>query len=605
MLTNGVEFIALTISVIACIISYVFVRTKVAKSQTRTAWSCVYICMIIMCLGMIAQIALAKPLNIKPVYFEYITYIGNAFLPVAVFFAVITFINTRIKFKDKYLLLFIIPVLSLVILWTNNLHHLFYIKYSIYPAQTTYGMFLNVYNTYTIGLLLVSIVYLLRYSIKNSGFFSKQAIMIIIAALIPIIINVMTIFKIAQFTIYITPISFAITIILLTFAIFKFKFLRIAPVALQKIVDRISDGYIVLNEQNIITDFNQTYLDIFGVKAEQVRNKNIITYLEENNINSEKYKTAFEKIKKSEETVKFEQKISTLNKYFLVEINTILQNKEFLGKLVLFKDITQHKQDMQTIKKNQDMIVERERLASLGQMIGGIAHNLKTPIMSISGATAGISDLIKEYDLSIDNPQVNSEDHHAIARDMEEWVEKIKSYLEYMSDVITAVKGQAVNFSEEEQQTTFTVTELVKHVNILMKHELKNAIIYLNTEVKCNNDTKIKGNMNSLVQVIDNMISNAIQAYDGKPEQKIDLTLQRQGKNVVVSIKDYGPGLPAKVQDKLFKEMITTKGKNGTGLGLYMSYSNIKAHFNGDITVETEKGKGTTFNIILPVYNNY
>ena len=55
------------------------------------------------------------------------------------------------------------------------------------------------------------------------------------------------------------------------------------------------------------------------------------------------------------------------------------------------------------------------------------------------------------------------------------------------------------------------------------------------------------------------------------------------------------------VQDKLFKEMVTTKGKNGTGLGLYMSYSNIKAHFGGDITYKTEIGKGTTFNIIIPV----
>ena len=54
------------------------------------------------------------------------------------------------------------------------------------------------------------------------------------------------------------------------------------------------------------------------------------------------------------------------------------------------------------------------------------------------------------------------------------------------------------------------------------------------------------------------------------------------------------------VKQKLFKEMITTKGKNGTGLGLFMSYSTIRAHFNGNITFESEKGKGTTFNIILP-----
>lgn len=603
MLINGVELIALIISVIACIISFAFVKIKAPKGQMRTAWMMVYVCMIIMCLGMIAQITLSEPLKIPPIYFEYITYIGNSFLSVAVFFAVTTFINTKIIFSKKYLLLFIIPIISLLAIWTNDLHHLFYVEYSVYPSQTVYGELLYVYNGYTIALLLISIIYLLRYSIKNSGIFSKQAIMIIVAAIIPIIINIISTFRIMELTIYVTPISFAITIILLTFAIFKFKFLRITPVALQKIVDRISDAYLVLNEDNIITDFNKTFLEVFKQKQENVRNKNIFAYLEQYNISTEKYKKAFEKIKKSDETIKFEQKINETNKYFLIEINTISQNGQFLGKLVLIKDITQHKLDMQTIKRNQDMIVERERLASLGQMIGGIAHNLKTPIMSISGATEGIADLIKEYELSIDNPQVNSEDHHAIAKDMTDWVEKIKSYLEYMSDVITAVKGQAVNFSEDEQQTTFTVAELVKHVNILMKHELKNAIVYLNTEVKCNNETSIKGNMNSLVQVINNMISNAIQAYDGKPEQKIDLTAQRQGKNVVISIKDYGPGLPEKVQAKLFKEMITTKGKNGTGLGLYMSYSNIKAHFSGDITVDTEKGKGTTFNIILPVHS--
>ena len=600
MLTNVTELVALIISVIACIISFTFVKVKASKSQMRTAWMMVYICMIIMCVGMIGQITLSNLLNIEPIYFEYITYLGNAFLPVALFFAAITFTNTKIAFKLKYLLLFIIPIASIIVLWTNELHHLFYVEYSIYPSQTIYGNFLYVYNAYTIALLLISLIHLMKYSIKNSGIFSKQAIMIIIASLIPIIINVISTFRIMDFTIYITPISFAITVVLLTFAIFKFKFLRVTPVALQKIVDRISDGYIVLNEENIITDFNKTYLEIFSEKSDKVRNKNIITYLEENNIDSEKYKEAFERIKNSTETVKFEERV--LNKYFSVEINTIWQNKQFLGKLILFKDITQHKDDMQEVRRNQDMAIERERLASLGQMIGGIAHNLKTPIMSISGGIEALSDLIKEYDLSIDNQGVTSQDHHAIAKDMSEWTGKIKNYLEYMSDIITAVKGQAVNFSEE-QQDTFTLSTLVKHVNILMKHELKNAIVYLNTKIMCNEETSIKGNMNSLVQVINNMISNAIQAYDGVPEKNIDLIILKQGKNVVITIRDYGPGLPEKVQEKLFKEMITTKGKNGTGLGLYMSYSNIKAHFNGDITVDTKKGEGTSFNIILPENN--
>ena len=259
--------------------------------------------------------------------------------------------------------------------------------------------------------------------------------------------------------------------------------------------------------------------------------------------------------------------------------------------------------NIEKIHENQNMLMESERLASLGQLIGGIAHNLKTPIMSTSGAIEGLSDLIKEYDSSIDDPEVNSKDHHDIARDMNEWIAKMREYIEYMSDIITAVKGQAVTLSESDA-VHFTLDELVKRVDILMKHELKNAIVYLNIGIKTDEKTILNGDINSLVQVINNMISNSIQAYNGKTEQNIDLIIDKKDNNIVISVKDYASGLPKKVQEKLFKEMITTKGKNGTGLGLFMSYSTIRAHFNGDIKFETEEGKGTTFYIILPLNGN-
>ena len=220
--------------------------------------------------------------------------------------------------------------------------------------------------------------------------------------------------------------------------------------------------------------------------------------------------------------------------------------------------------------------------------------------MSISGAAEGLNDLVKEYDTSIGDPEVNEQDHHEIAKDMSSWIAKIKTHTEYMSDVITAVKGQAVTLSNE-QDISFTVGELLKRVNILMKHELKNAIIYLNVKMLTDENTIINGDVNSLVQVINNMISNSIQAYNGKPEQNIDLIVERKDNNLIISIKDYGAGMSQNVKDKLFKEMITTKGKNGTGLGLYMSYSTIKAHFNGNITLESEEGKGSTFSISLPL----
>ena len=197
----------------------------------------------------------------------------------------------------------------------------------------------------------------------------------------------------------------------------------------------------------------------------------------------------------------------------------ITSNDEMADLILAFnkiQDITRNYVDQ--IHDNQNMLMERERLASLGQLIGGIAHNLKTPIMSISGAAEGLTDLVTEYDKSIGDKDVTEQDHHDIAKDMTSWIEKIKTYTEYMSDVITAVKGQAVNFSSTSN-IHFYMDELLKNIDILMKHELKNALVSLNLINNVPSSTYINGDINCLVQVINNMISNAIQSYNGKPNR--------------------------------------------------------------------------------------
>ncbi len=585
----------------------IFFLKRLIKPKEKKNLSKIFIIlfalMLFWLICMILQMIFLDKYNISLKYFFDLYYISICFLPVAFYFMTIIFENGKVKFKWSYILLFIIPIMSLLLLWTNDFHHLFYKEYSM-NISITYGPWFYVHTYYTYLLFVVSLIKLLRYSIKNSGFFSKQAILLIIGSLVPIIVNMLGSIGSISMSIYATPIAFSVTIICFTIGIFKFDLFKIAPIALQKIVDRISDGYVVLDDNNMIMDFNKTFLDIFKLSPEDIRSKNFIKFLQQRKISEqvvEKIRKSIKKANSTETTVSFEQQFVKIRKYFRIEITPINSDNNSLGTLFLLKDITQHKEDMETIKNNQDILMERERLAGLGQLIGGIAHNLKTPIMSIAGATQGLENLIKEYDESIDDPLVNSQDHHDIARDMEEWIPKIRAHLEYMSDIITTVKGQAVASLSTDDTEEFAIAELIKRVNILMKHELKNAYIYLNVLMKIDENQIIHGNVNVLVQVVNNMISNAIQAYAGKHDQNIQLEISNIDNYINIAITDFAGGLPKEVQDRLFKEMVTTKGKNGTGLGLYMSYSNIKAHFGGDITYQTEDGKGTTFNILIPI----
>lgn len=599
----SIPLFLLILSALSIVITLIYVLRTKGRSQLKTIFCVDLICVLVICLGVIFQDILSKNFNWNPWNFEKFIYIGTCFLPVAIFFTGLIFAKTKITFKKKYLLFFIVPALSLIVLWTNDYHHLFYKIYSyLYLSDCKVGPYMIIHNIYSYILLFLGVIQMVNVASKNSGFFSKQTLLIIVGISIPLITNILGTLKIISMTVYITPISFAFTMLFFALSIFKFKFLGVAPVALQTIVNRISDSYLVLNENLLITDFNSTFLKTFNLSASDIREKNILEFLsthKQYDMNLPKLENSLNRVKHSSETIVFEQLFKKINKYFTVEINNILVKGNSLGILMLFKDITQHKLDMQALKDNQDILIERERLASLGQLIGGIAHNLKSPIMSISGATEGLIDLIKEYEESIVDKDVTIDDHLAIANDMKDWISKIKSYLEYMSDIITAVKGQAVALSENTVDS-FTVEELTKRVDILMKHELKKALITLNLDLKVPTSLMIHGNINGLVQVINNMISNAIQAYKGKEGQTIDLIITQEKNDVIVSVRDYAGGLPKEVQEKLFKEMITTKGKDGTGIGLFMSYSNIRAHFNGDITYSTEEGKGTIFNIILP-----
>lgn len=627
---NKVYLVLVCITTILLILLGIYMQRNIkTRMQIHKFFIYTVLCMGLTNIGYILLISCELFFKFyKTMFLVYIIFLGSTLLPVFFLLFGLSFAGRIISFNYKLILLFTVPIITNILLWTNDLHKLFYIEY-ISSTKYTYGPYFLINILWTYGCVLVGISYLLFFSIKNSGFFSKQAFLIVVGSIIPLIFDAIWILGsfldieyLKMFTHYdVTPITFTFAILCYAFAIFKFGFLNVVPIALQRIVDIISDSFIVIDEAYNIIDYNKTFINTFGEIFSFKRKDNIIRIIKDVNLtvlDSTLFLNYVNRAINTRESILLEKHIKKDNfdKCFTVEITPIFSEdkKKFIfhihkfvshnvkssliGIIILFKDITDHKKHIEEIKEQQAILLEQERLASLGQLIGGIAHNLKTPIMSIAGGIEALRDLAFEYRDSIGDMSVTDQDHKEIAKEMMSWLDRIKPYCSYMSDVISAVKGQAVQMNASIT-SKFTVDELIKRVELLMKHELKKFHCVLDIVSQIDMTTEIKGEVNNLVQVFDNIIINAMQSYEGQ-NGSIELKIVRSGDNVEFSFKDYGKGIPKEVTDKLFREMVTTKGKNGTGLGLYMSYSTIKGRFGGNMSFTSKEGCGTTIFISIP-----
>ena len=451
---------------------------------------------------------------------EHISYIAVCLLPIFLLMIGVVFAKTRVRWNWNYLFLLIVPSISIIVALTNSLHHQFIVKYSFISTEFVYGPYYPIHELYSYGCILVGLWFLLSFSIKNSGFFSKQSLLITIGIAVPLVVVILSTQKIVVMQVFYENISFSVAMLFFAIAIFKFKLMNVIPIALQKIVDLISDSYIVVNEGLEIIDYNRTFLETFGDMVIIRRKAHLLDVLAGASVsfNQEKILEGLEVTKAQHNHAAFEDHIcgQDFDKHFEIEIIPIYSDKKHLGSILLFKDVTEYKRHIEIITRNQEILMEQERMASLGHMIGGIAHNLKTPIMSLSGGIEALHDLVTEYRESISDPNVNLQDHMDIAREMDEWLEKMKPYCRYMSDVISAVKGQAVQMNDSSTDK-FTVEELIKRIEVLMHHELKISHCNLNIRSSINPNTEIKGELNNLVQIFDNIISNSIQSYEGRP----------------------------------------------------------------------------------------
>jgi signal transduction histidine kinase len=136
-----------------------------------------------------------------------------------------------------------------------------------------------------------------------------------------------------------------------------------------------------------------------------------------------------------------------------------------------------------------------------------------------------------------------------------------------------------------------------------MRHELLSSGCQLVCESEIKDDIILHGDVNNLIQVLNNLISNAVYAQRQKGGGKIVLGVDKDEENLRIFVRDTGPGVDPRVRDRLFKEMTTSKGTQGTGLGLYISNAVVRGKFGGSMWLEDNPGGGSIFGMSIPLEN--
>jgi PAS domain S-box-containing protein len=265
------------------------------------------------------------------------------------------------------------------------------------------------------------------------------------------------------------------------------------------------------------------------------------------------------------------------------------ENGELQGVVVVFHDITEK-------RRVQQQLAQSDRLASIGTLAAGIAHELNNPLAFV---TSNIDYSINELELMRKRLPEGSLD--ADARD------SVASTIDALRDAIDGAQRAASIVRDMKtfarHDSPFATSRLDINTPLatalrLTMNEMRHRAEIITALAKV---PPVNAEDGRLVQVFVNILTNAIQALDDKPNHKIEVTTQVDGGNVVVRVKDSGRGIPREQLGRVFEPFFTTKGVGqGLGLGLSISHALITA-FGGVISIESTVGVGTSVSVALPI----
>ncbi len=276
------------------------------------------------------------------------------------------------------------------------------------------------------------------------------------------------------------------------------------------------------------------------------------------------------------------------------------------------KAITEDQRDqtnkaLEKLKRTQAHLIQSEKMASLGELTAGIAHEIQNPLNFVTNFSEVNTELITE--LQEENKKGNTDAVNSISEEIFKNEEKISHHGKRADAIVKGMLEHSRSHAPEKKLTD--INALAAEYFRLSYHGLRAKDKSFNAEMRTDFDPEA-GEINIVPQelgrVILNLVNNAFYAVSARSKERpenfsptVTVSTKRTTEQVVLSVKDNGTGMSSQVKEKIFQPFFTTKDPGlGTGLGLSISYDIVKSH-GGEIKVESEMGVGSEFTITLPI----
>lgn len=258
------------------------------------------------------------------------------------------------------------------------------------------------------------------------------------------------------------------------------------------------------------------------------------------------------------------------------------------------------KNALSNLEHSNNQLIEQEKMASLGGLVAGIAHEINTPLGISVTAISHVKYLIKNLEEKFENKIITTNYMREFLTDIAKGIDISTYNLDRAADLVSNFKLIAVDQSSDQVRTVFLnayLHEIVLSMNPTLKR-LQHKI-----QIDCDENLQIQCRAGALVQIMTNLIMNSvIHGFENIPEGTIKISAAVEGKSIHLCFEDNGAGMSKAAMSQLFEPFYTTKrGKGGSGLGAHLVYNLVTQGLNGKISTSSEIGKGLKYDIEFPL----